>query len=181
MKHMLEPRRDPEPLATPKNMLNKLLETLTGRAPIPAPTSQRLELARLILSFRLERDTPCREHFDAMGLGPADFSLDELFTFQDGLLIKLTEQHLIHMDEYLRVREQMSKEDFSAAHVRLLNSAHHAMANEADYEIPLDESLRTIQDYIAHFFRYMPEDIQFPFPPHLIHPAVELVTRFYRR
>lgn len=162
-------------------MFDRLLATLSGRMPIPAPPSQRLELARLILSFRLERDTPCREHFEAMGLGPTDFSLEELLVFQDGLLIKMTEQHLEWMDEFHRARREMNKKDYAAAHVNLMNLGHRAFANEVGYDMPLDESIRTIEDYIAHFFRYMPEYIQFPFPPHLIHPAVELVTRFYRR
>lgn len=162
-------------------MFNRLLATLTGGIPIPAPSSQRLELARLVLSFRLERDTPCREHFEALDLGPADFSLEELLVFQDGLLIKATEQHLEWMDQYHRARHEMSKEDYAAAHINLMNAGHRAYAKEVGYDIPMDESIRTIEDYIAHFFRYMPEHFQFPFPPHLIHPAVELVTRFYRR
>ena len=152
-----------------------------AKDPIPAEDTDRLRLIRLILNYRLERDTPTRSHFEDLDLTPDDFDLAELLTFQDGLLLKLTEQHLSHMDQLYKTRHGMSKADFEASHINLLNAAHHTMAAQAGYEIPLDESIRNIQDYIAHFFDHMPEDNPNPFPHHLIPPCVELVKRFYRR
>jgi hypothetical protein len=162
-------------------MLTKIFSTLLGRAPIPASDSDRLVLAKLVMNYRLERDTACRNYFQELDLTPDDFTLEELLNFQDGLLIKLTEQHLAHMDHFYSTKHRMDKQEFEASHVMLLNTAHHQMALQAGYDIPLDHSIRSIQDYIAHFFDHMPEEIQHPFPHHLIPPCVELVKRFYRR
>lgn len=152
-----------------------------AKDPIPAEDSDRLELAKLILNYRLERDTKARTYFQDIGLTPDDFTLDELLNLQDGLLVKMTEQHLSHMDQFYSVRNGMNKSDFEAMHINFMNASHRVMALQAGYEIPIDESIRTIQDYIAHFFDHMPENIAYPFPHHLIPPCVELVKRFYGR
>ncbi len=162
-------------------MLNKIFTALSGVAPIPASDFQRLKLLRLIVRFRLERDTTSRDFFHSMNCTPEDFSLEELLTWQEGILVKLTEQHLSHMDEFYRSRHGLSKEEFETTHVQLASTHFNATFRDIGAEFPIDTGLKTIQDLIAHFFKHMPEDIPHPFPHHLIPPAVELVKRFYRR
>lgn len=159
-----------------------LLAAIFGaKDPIPAEDPDRLELVRLVFNYRLDRDTPTRKHFQEYDLTAEDIPLEVLLTFQEGILVKLTEQHLSHMDQFYSMRHGMSKKDFEACHINFMNTTHHAFASGAGYELPLDETIRTIQDYIAHYFVHMPEEVPNQFPHHLIPPCVELVKRFYRR
>ena len=151
------------------------------RKKIPAPDGERSKLARDLFNFRLNNDMNYVNYWYMQMIDTDSISYEDIMTFQEGILIKMTEQHLVHMDTFESLGNGMSREQYEATHIEFLNDVHSSMFQQIGHQFPASQSISSIKEYIVYFFDNMPEEIAVKFPSNMVSTSVEIVKDFYAR
>jgi hypothetical protein len=149
------------------------------RIPVPAPRNQREQIAKSLLLLQYGCDINCRNLFDSQEISVGDFELEEILDLEVGLVLKLTEQHIQHARDYAINNTGMPILEYIESHIKILNHIHSSAFAAAGHFFPVDDSLKNISEYIAHFLRYRPDRGAVTMPEVMIPELVSYITDIY--
>lgn len=135
-------------------MFKRILSKINGLEAIPAAPEKRAELIRTIIRIRMTHDPIMRSLFEGRSVTVDDFSLEELQTWQEGMLVTETEKYLVHMDHYPQVEQKIGRAEFEALHVDHMIKQYNTFFANVGYEFSIDPTVVTVQGLITHFLAH---------------------------